>query len=77
MRDRAFVDHARRRCWPATAVIDDAVDARAGGVDRRSAGERQRMARAELEQAIADRRDRDELLAEYESLASAEREVAA
>ncbi len=36
-----------------------------------------RLARSELEHAVGDRRDRDELLSEYESLASTEREVAA
>ena len=46
-----------------------------------STGERrannQRLARAELEHAIGDRRDRDELLATYESLASPDQEAAA
>jgi hypothetical protein len=76
MRDRTFVT-TDGGALAGTTVID-ALWTR-GLAD--SIGERranaQRMARAELEQAIADRRDRDELIAAYESLASPEREVAA
>jgi hypothetical protein len=76
MRDRTFVTTAGG-ARAGTEVIET-LWAR-GLAD--STGERrannQRMARAELEQAIDDRRDRDELLATYESLASTEREVAA
>jgi hypothetical protein len=76
MRDRAFVT-TTGATTPGTTVVET-LWAR-GLAD--STGERrannQRLARAELEHAIGDRRDRDELLATYESLASPEREVAA
>jgi len=76
MRDRAFVTTAGG-ARAGTEVIET-LWAR-GFAD--STGERrannQRMARAELEHAIGDRRDRDELLATYESLASREHEAAA
>ena len=64
MRDRDVRDQRRRSRSPATAVIETLW---ARGLAE-STGERrandQRMARAELEQAIGDRRDRDELLAD-------------
>jgi hypothetical protein len=76
MRDRAFVTVSGGTV-PGVNVIG-AMWAR-GLAD--STGERrlnnQRLARAELEHAIGDRRDRDELLATYASLASPEREAAA
>jgi hypothetical protein len=69
MRDRAFVTTAGRTV-AGTTVIDTlwtrGLEESTG--DRRA--NNQRMARAELEQAIADRRDRDELLVTYESLAA-------
>jgi hypothetical protein len=76
MRDRTFVTN-NGGALAGTTVID-ALWTR--GLED-STGERrtsaQRMARAELEQAIADRRDRDELIATYESLASKPSEAAA
>jgi hypothetical protein len=76
MRDRAFVT-ATGASTPGTGIVDTLW---ARGLAE-STGERrannQRLARSELEHAIGDRRDRDELLVTYESLASTEREAAA
>ena len=76
MRDRTFVT-SDGGALAGNAVIE-ALWARGlaeSTGERRANG--QRMARAELEQAVADRRDRDELLATYESLASRPSEAAA
>ncbi len=76
MRDRAFTTN-RGGTLAGTTVIGALWTrglAESIGDRRRNA---QRMARAELEQAIADRRDRDELIAGYEALATPAREVAA
>jgi hypothetical protein len=76
MRDRAFFT-TTGATMPGTTVVETLW---ARGLAE-STGERrtnnQRLARAELEHAIGDRRDRDEVLATYESLASSERGVAA
>jgi hypothetical protein len=76
MRDREFVTTSGGTV--AGAGVIEALWAR-GLAD--STGERrtanQRLARAELEHAIGDRADRDELLAEYESLASPAAEAVA
>jgi hypothetical protein len=76
MRDRPFVT-TDGGTLAGTVVIDELWTrglAESTGERRTNA---QRLARNELEEAIAERRDRDELLATYESLASKPREAAA
>jgi hypothetical protein len=76
MRDRAFVTTSGGT-RPGTEVVETLWSrglAESTGARRAN---NQRLARAELEHAIGDRSDRDELLETYESLASTGHGVAA
>jgi hypothetical protein len=76
MRDRAFVT-TTGGTMPGTTVIETlwAQGLAESTGDRRA--NNQQLARAELEHAIGERRDRDQVLTTYESLASSGRGVAA
>jgi hypothetical protein len=76
MRDRAFVT-TTGGTTPGTAVVETLWERGLADSTGPRRANNQRLARAEVEHAVADRRDRDDLLATYESLAPAGRDAAA